>query len=794
MPSGFLFNPLNSFIPVSGKDALQDANEKELQGINRSPLADEVEASCDSQGSNYKSQLPVADRSLEDNLSENNDAEIVSQPTRRIFKDYWSHSGGAALFLSPQHFPISLTTRDVMVNNRTSSHADSENVGESIAQDQKIRTHPSITAGLPDSIRDARKYCASSYSDVKPMPHDESDKQYCYNLQRVSYCPLPPRHRSCSIDRANISVPKPCKTTTYRRQSYTPTSVSQSFALHDHPSASSISSAHSSDQSHASSDTKTLVSILRKPRCHHRRTSSGSISNQENQQLWAEGTAKTMKSGEESNSEAVTDRRIHNGVGVDSNGDTSLTRCKSYPSSPVVCQSSIKPRPHVSIFKRPDTVKLPWKLEYSELPSWLTATSLSNKNVGDTSFDSSDGSRQDSKGHHPSSSWDTNQKNQLEDQWTPRVKWDPRIGVVEYVEDEFRSDGPTESSSSCLEDKRLSHERNEAATSKWYSADEMNQFKLDALQQAQLMLLAAPRSRIKNHLCSTNQIQQRRGVPNYNNPLKNNNVTMAHIKTVNNSKIPKPRGTIPTRASFANPVLHYTPEDSVMMEGSEELDLLLKTNIRSVLIIDPNDSLRTLFQKAFQYLFPAAKILTTGNSENALKLIEAAKLMDINTASNDQADEHFIVSTKVSSNGFDIIVVEERLGAISKRQESFDFDEDALQSTVSEDDTATSCLQQPAGEDQEQDRRNCDRPKIAMSGSELLCHITKEEKELAHLRPSLYIGVSVYLSTDGPRLLQSGADLIWGKPPPRTDKFLRNQLVTTLLEKRGKSVLICDLS
>lgn len=68
---------------------------------------------------------------------------------------------------------------------------------------------------------------------------------------------------------------------------------------------------------------------------------------------------------------------------------------------------------------------------------------------------------------------------------------------------------------------------------------------------------------------------------------------------------------------------------------------------------------------------------------------------------------------------------------------------------------------------------------------------SQEHKSDMKQRRSLMIGVSTELSEDCESLRRGGADLLWSKPPPKPSNCLRNQLLNTLLSKRGKSVFIC---
>jgi hypothetical protein len=90
-----------------------------------------------------------------------------------------------------------------------------------------------------------------------------------------------------------------------------------------------------------------------------------------------------------------------------------------------------------------------------------------------------------------------------------------------------------------------------------------------------------------------------------------------------------------------------------------------------------------------------------------------------------------------------------------------------------------------------------------LTGSELLRHINDVESRCINCqlasdtnhegmpRKSLKIGTSVNLSEDCELLRRGSADLMWPKPSPVPSSCLRNQLLNTLLAKRGKSVFVC---
>lgn len=51
----------------------------------------------------------------------------------------------------------------------------------------------------------------------------------------------------------------------------------------------------------------------------------------------------------------------------------------------------------------------------------------------------------------------------------------------------------------------------------------------------------------------------------------------------------------------------------------------------------------------------------------------------------------------------------------------------------------------------------------------------------------LFIGLTAHHVLEKELLLQSGADMVWGKPPPLVNETLRNEILKKLLTKRGKT-------
>jgi CheY-like chemotaxis protein len=67
------------------------------------------------------------------------------------------------------------------------------------------------------------------------------------------------------------------------------------------------------------------------------------------------------------------------------------------------------------------------------------------------------------------------------------------------------------------------------------------------------------------------------------------------------------------------------------------------------------------------------------------------------------------------------------------------------------------------------------------SGSEFIKTLSKEMGDKC-----LFIAASAHLDEDKQTMFKSGADFIWGKPPPQMGEIMRDVLLKALLIKRGK--------
>jgi len=164
-------------------------------------------------------------------------------------------------------------------------------------------------------------------------------------------------------------------------------------------------------------------------------------------------------------------------------------------------------------------------------------------------------------------------------------------------------------------------------------------------------------------------------------------------------------------------------------------------------------------------MVPHAMVATARSSEEAMLRIGAAR-------------EAFPLSDGGCTHGFDIIIIEERLRGLLSFQQ--------LASVPNSNQTQDTSLTQAAGDDSVQHKWDL------TSGAALIHHIesehmaSKREGSGRPIRHSLLVGVSTHLSLDQEKLFKSGADCVWGKPPPEMNAKLRNELLKLLTEKQNK--------
>jgi hypothetical protein len=219
-------------------------------------------------------------------------------------------------------------------------------------------------------------------------------------------------------------------------------------------------------------------------------------------------------------------------------------------------------------------------------------------------------------------------------------------------------------------------------------------------------------------------------------------IAAAHKAGVDDPVMSRPSNS-ECRSLFSDPILYASDDDVVVHDCSQDFFKVISNEVKSVLIVDNSITTLNLFKRHVLSMFPEAEIHIAQSCDDALKL-----LGEVNS---DSTKSHY-----------DIIIVEENLqtssSSVSMLHHSYD------------DHNDTSRL---------------------VSGSALLSVVDFIERNSPTTRKSLKIGVSVNLAADCEALLQGGADLFWCKPPPKQSNSLRNQLLNSLLSKRGKNIFIC---
>mmetsp|Transcript_17368 Transcript_17368/g.24625 ORF Transcript_17368/g.24625 Transcript_17368/m.24625 type:complete len:635 (+) Transcript_17368:306-2210(+) len=198
-------------------------------------------------------------------------------------------------------------------------------------------------------------------------------------------------------------------------------------------------------------------------------------------------------------------------------------------------------------------------------------------------------------------------------------------------------------------------------------------------------------------------------------------------------------------------------DDEVDTDDAEKIiQGAISQEIRNVLLVDVHEIFLALFTKSLRSIFPHISVTTARSGEEAISRIEAAQ------KACPQRDGG-------SLHGFDIILVEERLGSLSTQRHLAG--------------SGTS-FAQAAGDDSVQRRR-------MTSGSELISSIVQGEQKVkastrGQSRCALLIGVSARFTEDANVMRKSGADILWSKPPPEMNATQRNHLLQVLMKKRGK--------
>jgi hypothetical protein len=275
----------------------------------------------------------------------------------------------------------------------------------------------------------------------------------------------------------------------------------------------------------------------------------------------------------------------------------------------------------------------------------------------------------------------------------------------------------------------------------------------------------------------------------------------------NRTRLDPITGTYRKKALFSLPVLSSVLDDSLPSPNRSGYRDLLKSQVKNILIVDPNTAILNLFCKSMHSMFPDARLTTAQNGEEALKLVSTELRREYGMS-------------PFQHRNFDIIVVEQRLHRSLQAQQKPATCEHQQGSShllpqnksMTEIDhygsAAVPVLHKPNSfnEGTKSQAYKC----INICGSELLKAIHEMEAQTFplphnHHRVSssteassistkpfhgraLLIGVSIQPDRDAKTLQEAGADVIWGKPIPHVGDALRNQLLNALICKRRRSL------
>ena len=348
------------------------------------------------------------------------------------------------------------------------------------------------------------------------------------------------------------------------------------------------------------------------------------------------------------------------------------------------------------------------------------------------------------------------------DEMGKRAHFDPRIVITEFVDQTPRI---------------------------WYSDEELTCFKSETIMLAQQYMLLFPELSAEFNKPSINPIT----------------------------------GGMRKRALYSLPILNALPDSFDVTKEHCRLDALTKQEIKKILVVDPNKAILNLFCKSLQQMFPHAKVFPAQTGEDALKLFAA-----------DMAKRGHTNDEEIRM--FDIIVAEERLSRARPNSTSTGMSTNPREDIRGKGNRQTNSFskliamsswpnpmnmkihldKQSSFSNLYMKNNNKQIGGRSMSGSDLIRRIRQLEKQ-AHgdegdmlvatalqldqkvLVPilktqfkknrfqALLIGVCVCVDRDGDSLRKSGADMVWGKPPPVMGMALRNRILGALMTKRGKS-------
>jgi len=334
-----------------------------------------------------------------------------------------------------------------------------------------------------------------------------------------------------------------------------------------------------------------------------------------------------------------------------------------------------------------------------------------------------------------------------------RVSFDPRITISELYDEMPR---------------------------RWYSDGELDKFKMDTILIAQRYLRHHPE--LVPDYCAgvvdpVTGVAKKKAL--YSLPVLNN-VSLEDGEDSDDST------TSPGQTSSSKSTFLY---DYVKMA---------RIHVRKILIVDPNKLVLDLFCRSLQQIFPEAELTLAQTGDEALYRTEQLYKEGLS-----------------QGRAFDLVIVEERLHALplrgfghSPRLTTNPTKGGSSKSLAKAKHNSMTQLADYNKATTTSPATDAYHPNL-ISGSEVLRQIKRLEAGFCHpdrrmaeeeydgfgeepsqrqeqvCWKSLLVGVCVDQKHDTLKLFSSGADLVWGKPPPPMGENLRNTLVSMLVRKRS---------
>jgi hypothetical protein len=218
-------------------------------------------------------------------------------------------------------------------------------------------------------------------------------------------------------------------------------------------------------------------------------------------------------------------------------------------------------------------------------------------------------------------------------------------------------------------------------------------------------------------------------------------------------------GTFRKKALFSMLVLKATRSDDSLDELESEASRqryeqmrcdLADAQVQTILLVNHNKLVLDLFERSLGKIFPKASISCCASGEEALTVVHRA-----------------------GKDHFDMVVAEDRLRRGWKSCDGLD----ASSRNRQEDNYAQVEKTASLG------GLSKSSPAGSLSVADLFCMVRGMEK-VEKRAPAVLIGVSTNPDASREALRTSGADAVWGLPPPRMNDDLRDELVGRLIKKR----------